>query len=68
MFYKLFVKCFFWWLSFLQGIISDLFPGVFLPKPDYDLLLKAINHNIAKFNLQPDSWFIGKIIQVIIEG
>lgn len=59
---------FFWRLSFLQGIISDLFPGVFLPKPDYDLLLKAINHNIAKFNLQPDSWFIGKIIQVIIEG
>lgn len=58
---------FFWWLSFLQGIISDLFPGIFLPKPDYDLLLGAINNNIAMFNLQPDPWFIGKIIQVIIE-
>lgn len=38
-----------------------------LPKPDYDLLLKAINNNIAKLNLQPVSWFIGKIIQVVIE-
>lgn len=38
-----------------------------LPKPDYDLLLKAINNNITKLNLQPNAWFIGKIIQVIIE-
>uniref|UniRef100_A0A3B5AK42 Dynein axonemal heavy chain 3 n=1 Tax=Stegastes partitus TaxID=144197 RepID=A0A3B5AK42_9TELE len=47
-----------------QGIISDLFPGVVLPKPDYDLLLNALNDNIAKLNLQPVPWFIGKIIQV----
>ncbi|KAF3707583.1 Dynein heavy chain 3, axonemal Axonemal beta dynein heavy chain 3 [Channa argus] len=47
-----------------QGIISDLFPGVVLPKPDYDLFLKALNDNIAKLNLQPVPWFIGKIIQV----
>uniref|UniRef100_A0A7N6BTR8 Dynein axonemal heavy chain 7 n=1 Tax=Anabas testudineus TaxID=64144 RepID=A0A7N6BTR8_ANATE len=47
-----------------QGIISDLFPGVVLPKPDYDLLLKALHDNIAKLNLQPVPWFIGKIIQV----
>ncbi|KAM7384052.1 hypothetical protein PAMA_011415 [Pampus argenteus] len=47
-----------------QGIISDLFPGVVLPKPDYDLLLKALNDNIVKLNLQPVPWFIGKIIQV----
>ncbi|XP_071775394.2 dynein axonemal heavy chain 3 [Centroberyx gerrardi] len=47
-----------------QGIISDLFPGVVLPKPDYDLLLKALNDNIAKLKLQPVPWFIGKIIQV----
>ncbi|KAM6899568.1 dynein axonemal heavy chain 3 [Xenentodon cancila] len=47
-----------------QGIISDLFPGVVLPKPDYDLLLKALSDNIAELNLQPVPWFIGKIIQV----
>ncbi|KAK9527005.1 hypothetical protein VZT92_015671 [Zoarces viviparus] len=47
-----------------QGIISDLFPGVVLPKPDYDLLLKALNDNIAKLNLQSVPWFIGKMIQV----
>ncbi|CAG5890787.1 unnamed protein product [Menidia menidia] len=47
-----------------QGIISDLFPGVVLPKPDYDLLLKALNDNITKLNLQAVPWFIGKIIQV----
>ncbi|XP_075305326.1 dynein axonemal heavy chain 3 [Odontesthes bonariensis] len=47
-----------------QGIISDLFPGVVLPKPDYDLLLKALNDNIEKLNLQAVPWFIGKIIQV----
>uniref|UniRef100_A0A3P9MWY8 Dynein heavy chain hydrolytic ATP-binding dynein motor region domain-containing protein n=1 Tax=Poecilia reticulata TaxID=8081 RepID=A0A3P9MWY8_POERE len=47
-----------------QGIISDLFPGVVLPKPDYDLLFKALDDNVAKLNLQSVPWFIGKIIQI----
>ncbi|KAK2854428.1 hypothetical protein Q7C36_006297 [Tachysurus vachellii] len=47
-----------------QGIISDLFPSVVLPKPDYGLLLKALDENIRKLKLQPVPWFIGKIIQV----
>ncbi|XP_072535232.1 dynein axonemal heavy chain 3 [Salminus brasiliensis] len=47
-----------------QGIISDLFPGVVLPTPDYELLLKALNDNITKLKLQPVPWFISKIIQV----
>uniref|UniRef100_A0A8C5QWI6 Dynein axonemal heavy chain 3 n=3 Tax=Leptobrachium TaxID=161697 RepID=A0A8C5QWI6_9ANUR len=47
-----------------QGIISDLFPGVVLPKPDYNLFVNALNENIAKMKLQPVSWFIGKIIQI----
>lgn len=47
-----------------QGIISDLFPGVVLPTPDYDLLIKALTENIKKMNLQPVPWFLGKIIQV----
>lgn len=48
-----------------QGIISDLFPGVVLPKPDYERFIQALNDNIKKMNLQPVPWFIGKIIQVI---
>ncbi|KAK2870454.1 hypothetical protein Q8A67_024846 [Cirrhinus molitorella] len=51
-------------LPLFQGIITDLFPGVVLPKPDYELLLKALGDNIAKMKLQPVPWFIGKIIQV----
>uniref|UniRef100_A0A3B5KSC8 Dynein heavy chain hydrolytic ATP-binding dynein motor region domain-containing protein n=1 Tax=Xiphophorus couchianus TaxID=32473 RepID=A0A3B5KSC8_9TELE len=47
-----------------QGIISDLFPGVVLPKPDYDLLFKALDDNVAKLNLQSVPWFISKIIQI----
>nr|XP_023674913.1 dynein heavy chain 3, axonemal [Paramormyrops kingsleyae] len=47
-----------------QGIISDLFPGVVLPNPDHEVLLQAINDNMAKLRLQPVPWFIGKIIQV----
>ncbi|NXT35371.1 DYH3 protein, partial [Pelecanoides urinatrix] len=47
-----------------QGIISDLFPGVVLPTPDYDLFVKALTENIKKMGLQPVPWFIGKIIQI----
>ncbi|NWX20475.1 DYH3 protein, partial [Aegotheles bennettii] len=47
-----------------QGIISDLFPGVVLPTPDYDLFIQALTENIKKMDLQPVPWFIGKIIQV----
>ncbi|XP_026560379.1 dynein heavy chain 3, axonemal [Pseudonaja textilis] len=47
-----------------QGIISDLFPGIVLPQPDYVLFIQALNHNIEKMNLQPVPWFIGKIIQI----
>ncbi|NXH72361.1 DYH3 protein, partial [Hydrobates tethys] len=47
-----------------QGIISDLFPGVILPTPDYDLFVKALTENIKKMDLQPVPWFIGKIIQI----
>uniref|UniRef100_A0A671G5J5 Dynein axonemal heavy chain 3 n=1 Tax=Rhinolophus ferrumequinum TaxID=59479 RepID=A0A671G5J5_RHIFE len=47
-----------------QGIISDLFPGVVLPKPDYEVFMEALNKNIKKMKLQPVPWFIGKIIQI----
>uniref|UniRef100_A0A8C2MM84 Dynein axonemal heavy chain 3 n=1 Tax=Cricetulus griseus TaxID=10029 RepID=A0A8C2MM84_CRIGR len=47
-----------------QGIISDLFPGVVLPTPDYEVFLEVLESNIRKMKLQPVPWFIGKIIQI----
>ncbi|XP_072798825.1 dynein axonemal heavy chain 3 isoform X1 [Vicugna pacos] len=47
-----------------QGIISDLFPGVVLPKPDYEVFMEVLHENIKKMKLQPVPWFIGKIIQI----
>uniref|UniRef100_A0A8C3L813 Dynein axonemal heavy chain 3 n=1 Tax=Chrysolophus pictus TaxID=9089 RepID=A0A8C3L813_CHRPC len=47
-----------------QSIISDLFPGVVLPSPDYELFAQAVTANIRKMDLQPVPWFIGKIIQI----
>ncbi|XP_008571629.1 PREDICTED: dynein heavy chain 3, axonemal [Galeopterus variegatus] len=47
-----------------EGIISDLFPGVVLPKPDYKVFMEVLTENIKKMKLQPVPWFIGKIIQI----
>jgi len=47
-----------------EGIISDLFPGVESPQPDFGVFLEALTENVAKKKLQPVSWFIQKIIQV----
>lgn len=47
-----------------QGIISDLFPGVVLPKPDYQKMETAMCEACAKSNLQPTEYFLLKSIQV----
>ena len=47
-----------------EGIISDLFPGINLPKPDYDVFMEALLDNLKKRKLQAVPWFIDKIIQV----
>ncbi|XP_028407226.1 dynein heavy chain 3, axonemal-like [Dendronephthya gigantea] len=51
-------------LPLFEGIVSDLFPGLTLPKPDHGVLEKAIRGNIDKMKLQPVPWFIEKIIQI----
>ena len=47
-----------------KGIISDLFPGVVLPKADYALMETAMHEACAEMNLQPDPYFFLKTIQL----
>lgn len=45
----------------VQGIISDLFPGVVLPKPDYDAMTEAMVTVCKQQGLQPTEYFLLKV-------
>jgi hypothetical protein len=48
----------------LQGIISDLYSGVTLPKPDYSLMEAAMRETCVEMNFQPPEYFFLKTIQL----
>ncbi|KAJ8664279.1 hypothetical protein QAD02_005941 [Eretmocerus hayati] len=51
-------------LPLFEGIYSDLFPGISLPSPDRDELLRLVKEHLKKRNLQATPWYVDKIIQV----
>jgi dynein heavy chain len=51
-------------LPLFKNITSDLFPGVNLPNPDYEDLLRTMKAAMDKMNLQYHPYFIMKTIQL----
>lgn len=48
-------------IPLFEGILMDLFPGVVLPAPDYDIMLIHVIKNCEKMNLQPHPVFLEKV-------
>jgi dynein heavy chain len=51
-------------IPLFNGIISDLFPGIELPKADYDELFAAADEVCLQRNLQPTAAFREKLAQM----
>lgn len=52
------------YILLIQGITSDLFPGVELPEPDYSVLAPALKRECERLNLQCTEVFLEKTLQV----
>uniref|UniRef100_A0A3Q3B332 Dynein axonemal heavy chain 12 n=1 Tax=Kryptolebias marmoratus TaxID=37003 RepID=A0A3Q3B332_KRYMA len=50
-------------IPLFNGITSDLFPGISLPKADYQLFLEAAEECCKNHNVQPTQVFLQKMIQ-----
>jgi len=50
-------------VELFRGIISDLFPGVVLPTPDYDAMTTALASTCAEGNLQMTEYFKIKVFE-----
>ncbi|ALC43064.1 CG17150 [Drosophila busckii] len=51
-------------ISLFIGIYMDLFPGVDLPMPQRDDILKWLRINLEERNLQATPWYLEKILQI----
>ncbi|KAI9347975.1 dynein heavy chain and region D6 of dynein motor-domain-containing protein [Zopfochytrium polystomum] len=51
-------------IPLFRGITADLFPGVTLPTPDYENLMKTIQSNCDRMNLQNVGPFLEKTLQI----
>ena len=51
-------------MPLFNNILSDLFPGVELPEPDYDHMRASLRAECDKANLQPTPVFMEKTFQL----
>ena len=51
-------------IPLFNNILSDLFPGVVLPEPDYDHMRASVMKECVKANLQPTPVFMEKLFQL----
>ncbi|KAI8903374.1 dynein heavy chain, N-terminal region 2-domain-containing protein [Gorgonomyces haynaldii] len=51
-------------IPLFKGITADLFPGISLPVPDYGGLIKSIQANCTRMNLQVVPAFLEKVLQI----
>lgn len=51
-------------IPLFEGIYSDLFPGIEVPKFDRDELIRCLIDELTRKNLQPTPWFVEKAMQI----